>query len=136
MVPTLIPMTWAEKIFATTLFVANTQESEDFYTKIFEKQPVHKDQNSVVYDFNGLLINLLQENEVPDLIGPAHLAAKDAGHRFQITIPVTGLDQRVEVLKAQGVQFINGPMDRSWGIRTALFSDPDGHLWELSEPLA
>ena len=129
-------MTWAEKIFATTLFVIDTQISEDFYTIIFEKEPVYKDQNSVVYDFNGLMINLLQQGEAPKLIGPAHLATKDAGHRFQMTIPVTGIDKRVEALKAQGVQFINGPMDRSWGIRTALFSDPDGHLWELSEPLA
>ena len=129
-------MTWAEKIFAITLFIADAQVTENFYTQIFEKQPIFKDENSVVYDFNGLLINLLIEEEAPDLIGPAHLATKDVGHRFQLTIPVTNLDQRVETLKVQGVQFINGPMDRSWGIRTALFSDPDGHLWELSEPLA
>ncbi len=133
---TLTLMTWAEKVFAITLFIEDTQKTEDFYTNIFERQPVYKDQNGVVYDFNGLLINLLQEDEAPDLIGPAHPATKEVGHRFQLTIPVVDIDQRVEALKAQGVQFINGPMDRSWGIRTALFSDPDGHLWELSEPLA
>ncbi len=117
MCSTLTSMTWAERIFANTLFIKDPKISEDFYTKIFEKQPVYKDQNGVVYDFNGVLINLLQEDEAPDLIGPAHPATKDAGHRFQLTIPVIELDQRVELLKAQGVQFINGPMDRSWGIR-------------------
>ncbi len=31
-----------------------------------------------------------------------------------------------------GVVLLNGPMDRSWGIRTASFSDPGGHIWEIA----
>ena len=25
-----------------------------------------------------------------------------------------------------------GPMDRPWGIRTASFRDPGGHIWEIA----
>ncbi|MFH9400536.1 hypothetical protein ACH4JS_12170 [Streptomyces sp. NPDC017638] len=27
----------------------------------------------------------------------------------------------------------NGPMDRPWGIRTASFEDPGGHIWEIAQ---
>jgi catechol 2,3-dioxygenase-like lactoylglutathione lyase family enzyme len=30
---------------------------------------------------------------------------------------------------------INGPMDRPWGIRTACFADPSGHIWEIAAEL-
>ncbi|MET0609013.1 MAG: VOC family protein, partial [Gaiellaceae bacterium] len=25
-----------------------------------------------------------------------------------------------------------GPIDRPWGLRTAAFADPDGHVWEVA----
>ena len=31
-----------------------------------------------------------------------------------------------------GVELLNGPMDRPWGIRTASFKDPAGHIWEIA----
>src|SRR5206468_12511116 len=27
---------------------------------------------------------------------------------------------------------LNGPIDRPWGMRTAAFADPDGHIWEVA----
>jgi lactoylglutathione lyase len=32
------------------------------------------------------------------------------------------------------VELLNGPMDRPWGIRTASFLDPGGHIWEIAQP--
>jgi uncharacterized glyoxalase superfamily protein PhnB len=37
-----------------------------------------------------------------------------------------------EELKRRGAELVNGPMDRPWGIRTASFRDPAGHLWEIA----
>jgi uncharacterized glyoxalase superfamily protein PhnB len=36
-------------------------------------------------------------------------------------------------LKDRGVELLNGPMDRPWGIRTACFKDPAGHIWEIAK---
>jgi catechol 2,3-dioxygenase-like lactoylglutathione lyase family enzyme len=36
-------------------------------------------------------------------------------------------------LPARGVELLNGPIDRLWGIRTASFHDPAGHLWEIAK---
>ncbi|MDQ3782600.1 MAG: VOC family protein, partial [Actinomycetota bacterium] len=27
---------------------------------------------------------------------------------------------------------LNGPVDRPWGVRTASFRDPAGHIWEIA----
>jgi uncharacterized glyoxalase superfamily protein PhnB len=27
-------------------------------------------------------------------------------------------------------------MDRAWGLRTASFTDPDGHIWEVAAALS
>jgi uncharacterized glyoxalase superfamily protein PhnB len=33
------------------------------------------------------------------------------------------------------VSLLNGPLDRPWGVRTATFTDPDGHIWEIAQEL-
>ena len=38
-------------------------------------------------------------------------------------------------LVARGVVFLNGPIDRPWGMRTAAFADPSGHCWELAQKI-
>ena len=35
-------------------------------------------------------------------------------------------------LAANGVELLNGPIDREWGMRTAAFADPDSHVWEVA----
>ena len=40
-----------------------------------------------------------------------------------------------ERLQDAGIASLNGPMDRPWGIRTASFQDPAGHVWEIAHPL-
>jgi uncharacterized glyoxalase superfamily protein PhnB len=34
------------------------------------------------------------------------------------------------------IPLLNGPIDRPWGLRTATFTDPDGHVWEVASELA
>lgn len=126
-------MSWAEKIFANTLFVANLETSRKFYSTVFEKSPVFEDENSIVFKFGELLINLLSQSEAPSLIGPAQVATASSGSRFQLTIHVDDVDAQAQRLQGLGISLINGPMDRAWGSRTMLFADPDGHLWELAQ---
>ena len=39
-------------------------------------------------------------------------------------------------LQSRGVQILNGPMNRPWGIRTASFQDPAGYIWEIVGEIA
>ena len=128
-------MDFAEKIFATTLFVTDLAQSKSFYAKAFDKSPVFEDANSAVFQFGETLINLLEQSEAPLLISPAVVATKESGSRFQFTIQVNDVDVQVERFSSLGIALINGPIDRPWGVRTILFADPDGHLWEFAQEL-
>ena len=126
-------MSFVNQLFATTLFVSDKDVSKSFYERVFEKQPVFEDANSVVFKFGEVMINLLLDSEAPELIGPATVASQSSGSRFQFTVQVEDVDAQVARLAALGVSLINGPLDRPWGIRTLLFADPDGHLWEFAK---
>jgi catechol 2,3-dioxygenase-like lactoylglutathione lyase family enzyme len=123
---------WPKGIDAVTLFVEDLDVAKDFYRRVFELPVIFEDDSSAVFKFGGTLVNLLKIAEAPSLIAPAHVASRDAGSRFQFTIGVEDVDAMCEQLVARGVELLNGPMDRPWGIRTASFMDPAGHIWEIA----
>ena len=112
---------WPCRISAITLFVEDLAATKAFYQEVFGL-PVHfQDDVSAVFDFGNTLINLLQADAAPELIAPAAVAPPDAGARKQFTIEVDDVDAMCAELSARGVDLLNGPMDRPWGIRTASF---------------
>jgi uncharacterized glyoxalase superfamily protein PhnB len=86
-----------------------------------------------VFSFGNTLINLLKTTAARELIEPAAVAPREAGSRLQLTITVNDVDAMCAELTPRGVQLLNGPIDRPWGVRTATFSDPAGHIWEIAK---
>jgi catechol 2,3-dioxygenase-like lactoylglutathione lyase family enzyme len=124
---------WATGIGAITLFVEDLPATRQFYREVFGL-PVHfEDDASAVFNFGNTLINLLNVTEAPGLIGPAEVGGPDAGSRVQFTIDVDDVDAMCAELAKRGGELLNGPMDRPWGIRTASFRDPRGHIWEIAK---
>jgi len=124
---------WASGISAITLFVEDLAATKAFYEKAFGLPIHYEDDASAVFQFDNTLINLLKVEEATGLIGPAVVASPDAGARAQFTITVDDVDATCAELAARGVELINGPMDRPWGIRTACFADPVGNIWEIAK---
>ena len=125
--------TWAAGINAITLFVADLPATKQFYLDVFDLPVSFEDDVSAVFSFGGTLVNLLQASQAPELIGPALVAPAGAGSRFQLTINVDDVDAVCDELRRRGVELLNGPIDRPWGVRTAAFSDPAGHIWEIAK---
>ena len=123
---------WPKGISAITLFVEDLESAKRFYREVFGLPITFEDDNSAVFDFGNTIINLLQTTAAHELIAPAAVASREAGARLQITIPVDDVDAVCAELTARGVKLLNGPMDRPWGIRTASFRDPGGHIWEIA----
>lgn len=123
---------WPKGIGAITLFVEDLVATKAFYQEVFGLPVKFEDDASVVFDFGNTLINLLKATEAVDLIGPAEVGGPDGGARLQLTIEVDDVDALCAELATRGVTLLNGPMDRPWGIRTATFSDPGGHIWEIA----
>ena len=122
-------------IDAITLFVEDLEESKRFYQDVFGLAVSYEDANSAVVRFENTLINLLKVPAARGLIEPGVVADPKAGSRFQLTIPVDDVDAACVQLRASGVELLNGPMNRPWGIRTASFTDPGGHIWEFAGPV-
>ena len=124
-----------KSVGAITLFVADPQRSKAFYESVFGLAPGYEDESSAAFNFDNMIVNLLAVSAAHDLIEPATVAGPETGSRFQLTIWVDDTDAVCAELRSRGIELLNGPMDREWGVRTASFKDPDGHIWEVAQQL-
>ena len=124
-----------KNVEAITLFVEDLERSKLFYQDVFGLSVFFEDESSAVFRFENTLINLLEIPAARHLVEPGVVASPAAGSRFQLTIPVDDVDAACAELKARGVELLNGPMNRVWGVRTASFTDPGGHVWEIAQQL-
>jgi lactoylglutathione lyase len=118
-----------------TMFVEDLASTKAFYRDVLEYSLVHEDENSVVFNSGVLSLNLLKVSAAGELVKPAAVGGPDGGARFVLTIHVDDVDAAVAQLAERGVTLLNGPMNRWWGIRTASFTDPSGHIWEIAGPI-
>jgi len=110
--------------------VEDLDASRSFYHLVFGL-PVHfADNDSVFFRSGDLMVNLLTEAAAPEVIAPATPSPAGAGANLQLTINVDDVDGTCAELSRRGVELLNGPIDRPWGIRTASFVDPWRHIWE------
>jgi catechol 2,3-dioxygenase-like lactoylglutathione lyase family enzyme len=121
-----------DSVGAITMFVADRERAKAFYERAFDAALAFEDENSAAFKFENMVVNLLVAREAHGLIAPAAVAGQEAGARFQLTIWVDDTDAACAELARRGVELLNGPIDRPWGLRTAAFTDPDGHVWEVA----
>jgi len=123
------------RVGAITLFVDDPRRSQAFYERVFDLAPAYTDETSAAFDFENTIVNLVVRTAAHELVAPGPVAAADAGSQLQLTVWVDDADATCELLAARGVELLNGPLDRPWGVRTAAFADPDGHVWEVAQQL-
>jgi catechol 2,3-dioxygenase-like lactoylglutathione lyase family enzyme len=120
---------------AITIFTEDLARSRDFYEATFGKSVIFEDENSAVFKFGETVINVLAVAAAPELVEPGPVAPPTAGIRAVMSVEVPDVDAVCAELAQRGVPLLNGPMNRPWGLRTASFTDPSGHVWELAQPL-
>jgi len=125
-----------KNVGAITLFVEDPRRSKTFYQNVFSTMVIFEDDTSVAFKFDNLIVNLITISSAHELIDPGIVGGREAGARFQLTLWVDDADAVCAELAARGVKLLNGPMNRSWGMRTASFADPDGHIWEIAQNLS
>jgi catechol 2,3-dioxygenase-like lactoylglutathione lyase family enzyme len=123
---------WAKEIGAITLFVEDPGRSAAFYQDIFDLKPFFRDDTGCGFRLVNTLLFLTSSSEAPNMIAPAVAGAPGNGPRHVFAIIVDDVDAVCAELTAKGVALLNGPEDRSWGMRTANFQDPDGYVWEIA----
>jgi lactoylglutathione lyase len=123
---------WAKEIGAITLFVEDPDRSAAFYQDIFDLEPAFSDDNGSMFRLVNTLLFVTSSGEAPNMIAPAVAGAPGNGPRHVFAIIVDDVDAVCAELTGKGVALLNGPEDRSWGMRTANFQDPDGYVWEIA----
>lgn len=128
-------MTNYAELEVMTLFVEDVDAAKAFYVDVLGTEVLFADEGSAVVKLANLMINLLGIDNAPTLVEPMPVGAAGVGARALYTIRVANADAAHEELTARGAVFLNGPIDRPWGRRTAAFADPAGNVWEIAEVL-
>ena len=126
---------WEKQIGAISLFVEDLGRSKAFYEKAFGMPALNEDDVSVMFRFKDTFVFLTKASAAGDIIGPVPVAAPGSGARSVFAIIVADVDGVCAELADNGVTLRSGPSDRSWGMRTAIFADPDGHVWEIAQEI-
>lgn len=124
------------RLSAISVFVTDIDRSTDWYGSVLELPLEFGDEESAVFRFENTLINLLQVSAATDLVAPHSPIVPGTQPQVQFSLWIDDVDAFVAALASKGVELVNGPVDRPWGLRTACFADPDGHLWEVAHPLS
>ena len=125
-----------KRVDVINLVAENLAATKSFYREVLGLPLTFEDEHSAVFKLENMMVNLLDESAAPDLIAPARVASDEAGSRFVLAMFVDDVDVTCAELAQQGVVLLNGPVDRPWGVRTASFTDPAGHIWEIAQDLA
>jgi catechol 2,3-dioxygenase-like lactoylglutathione lyase family enzyme len=125
----------AKRVDAVTLFVQDLAATRSFYQDVLGLEMAFQNESSAVFKFQNLMINLLDVSAAAELIAPAAVGSRDAGSRSVFSVFVDSVDAACAELAERGVVLLNGPVDRPWGMRTASFADPAGHIWEIAQDL-
>lgn len=120
-------------LFAVSLVTEDLVASDAFYGSTLGLPKVFGDEVSSVYMAGNTAINLLASSQWNELIAPAKVGSASQGVQALFTLRVGNVDAIVAALEAKGITILNGPIDRPWGVRTASFTDPSGHVWEIAD---
>ena len=124
---------WKREIGAMTLFVPDLGEAQKFYADVFGVDVQPLDDDVAMIRLEGILLFLHRSSGAkPPLPEVLEEAEKGAG---QFAVIVDDVDAVCAEIAGRGVQPLSGPADREWGMRTATFADPGGHIWEIAQEL-
>jgi catechol 2,3-dioxygenase-like lactoylglutathione lyase family enzyme len=123
------------KVDVINLFAEDLAGTRSFYQDVLGLPLSFQDENVAVFKLENTIVCLRDVSEAAGLIAPAPVASPQAGSRFLLAVFVADVDAVCAELAARGVVLLNEPADRPWGMRTASFADPAGHIWEIGQDL-
>jgi len=124
-----------KNVGAIIVFVADLQKSKVFYHEVLGLDVEFEDDQSVGFKIEGLAFIVLQVDRARVQLHGAPTATPRAGATAFLTTFTEDIDALHANLVERSIHFFQGPTDQPWGMRTAYFNDPDGHVWEIAQPI-
>lgn len=126
------------KLMATELIVRDLATCTAFYRDTLGLQVRESESTSNAVSFqieNGHFFLLEAAGAAQMVSSPPLDLSLEGSPRVLLAAGGEDVDAAYRELSAKGVQFLRPPTDQPWGLRTAYFADPEGHLWEISHAL-
>lgn len=120
---------------AIILFVADLQRSKVFYHEVLGLDVEFEDDDSVGFKIEGLAFIVLRVDRARVQLQGEPTATPGAGATAFLTTFTDDVDALHAHLAERHLHFFQAPADQPWGMRTAYFKDPDGHVWEIAQPI-
>jgi catechol 2,3-dioxygenase-like lactoylglutathione lyase family enzyme len=120
---------------AVIVFVEDVARSRDFYTSILGLGVAFEDEVSVGFTLQSPHFIVLRVDRARDQLQGEPTAVPRAAATAFLASFTEDVDGMHADLVGRGVEFFQAPTDQPWGMRTAYFKDPDGHVWELAQPI-
>lgn len=120
---------------AIILFVEDLQRSKVFYHEVLGLDVEFEDDESVGFKLEGLAFIVLQVDRARVQLQGEPTATPGAGATAFLATFTGDVDALHANLVERGIPFFQSPADQPWGMRTAYFKDPDGHVWEIAQPI-
>jgi lactoylglutathione lyase len=122
-----------------TVFTEDLPGTKAFYQEILGLPVLGENENeygpSVVFQLGNMIVNLAHVSAGADFGAPGAVARRGDGARVVLPAVVDDVDAACAELARLGVPLLQEPIDRPWGVRIASFTDPAGHIWEISQDL-
>jgi lactoylglutathione lyase len=123
-----------ENVNVITLFAEDLAGTRSFYQEVLGLPVLGEYENSAVLKLGNIMVNLAHASAAPQFGAPTGVAGPGAGARSVLGVFVDDVDAACAELARHGV-VLDGPVDRPWGVRTASFTDPAGHIWGIAQDL-
>ena len=125
--------------FRHLLVVSDLQRSIDFYTTMLQAEVTTQWEGYACLELFGNILHLIDPGgptpDKPDVSYVAPQSARLATH--EVVIEVDDCRSFYETLVERGVVFMSAPTVPPWGTEVrCFFSDPDGHLFEVTQDLS
>ena len=121
------------KVDYVILYVSDLPRSIAFYRDVVGLPFKFQESGYAQFDTEGSIFALFDRASTPGLLGRD---ADSGGLPSEVAFLTDDVDAEAERLRALGVQFLSGPVDRAWGQRTLHVLDPDGHVVEFAQEIA
>jgi lactoylglutathione lyase len=122
-------------IGAIILFVDDVARSRTFYHEVLGLDVHFEDEVSVGFDIEGMAFIVLHVDRANVQLQGEPTSTPRSGATAFLTTFTDDADGLHAELASRGVEFLQAPTDQPWGMRTAYFKDPDGHVWEIAQPV-
>lgn len=116
------------------LYVDDVARSRDFYRDVVGLELSLDAGAYAQFTWGNLILGLRQRANAVRQFGGA-VAPPGTGASHQVTVTVDDVAAFADRLTARGATIIQPLTEQAWGMRSTSFSDPDGHVVEVCEPI-